>query len=98
MAEGNWNNSRNVVLSAPFSEYISDCNDLKSAGVFKGNSSSLIHTQNLPDTGYYAILVIVYTEGLDLAQMAYEINTAKIYCRAYHDGSTWTEWKRLDNV
>ena len=93
MAEG-YENNPNILLIA--NGYQSDFNNCKAIGCYKG--ATAIGTLNLPATGYWLIFVIAYSPLTDIAQFAIDINNGYAYCRVFHDNSTWSSWRRLDNI
>lgn len=82
------------LLNASSKSMESDFNNCKTAGTYKGSSNS---TSNTPGTGYWIVFVLQYSAS-DLVQIACEVNDARVCSRAFHDGTTWTSWKRLDNT
>ena len=78
----------------PTSLPVSDLNNCKAGGVYRANRT----TANTPTINYYIVLTLVYNENVDLVQMALDLNWATLFVRSFHDGTTWTAWKRCDNV
>ena len=93
MAEGYENNPNTLLIAT---EIVADFNNYKSTGCYKGATS--VGTLNLPTTGYWLLFVIAYSPLTDIAQLAIDINNGYAYCRVFHDNSTWSAWRRLDNV
>lgn len=93
-AYGTLNGNLATMLDAASKSVVSDFNTCKTAGTYKGSSNS---TSNTPGTGYWIVFVLRYSAN-DLIQLSFEVNDGRTVVRAFHDGQTWTEWKRLDNV
>lgn len=72
----------------------SDLNDCKAGGIYRTNRS----TTNTPTSNYYIVLTMVFNENSDLVQLAIDVNFATLFIRSFHDATTWTAWKRCDNV
>lgn len=71
-----------------------DLNDCKAGGIYRTNRN----TVNTPTSNYYVVLTLVFNENSDLSQLAIDVNFATLFVRSFHDGTTWTAWKRCDNV
>jgi len=87
-------NNISRLLSASGQSMQTDFNNCKTQGVYKGDSND---TLNTPGTGFWLILVLVWSAN-DVVQLAFETNDARACSRSFHDGTTWTAWKRLDNT
>lgn len=70
---------------------IADLNDAKVGGCYRTN----LNTQNRPFNGWFTVFVMQLTYTKDISQIAFEINTNRIFTRAFHDGTTWTAWQEL---
>ena len=68
----------------------SDLNNCKTFGLFCASPT----TSNIPTSGYYVVMNFLRS-STDLAQIAVDVNNAKTYVRAFHDGTTWTAWKTI---
>lgn len=84
----------NGLLSAIGKNVETDLNNCKIVGTYKASSNS---SSNTPGNGFWLVLVIAWSTN-DIAQIAVEINDVRMYVRSFHDGTTWTSWKRLDNT
>ncbi len=91
-AIGTLNSNLDGLLSSASKALVTDFNNCKTAGTYKGSSGGL--TSNLPTSGYFVMTVIQYSSN-DLAQIAVEINNGRMFKRAFHDGTTWTSWEEL---
>ena len=63
-------------------------------GIYRTNRN----TVNTPTSNYYVVLTLVFNENSDLSQLAIDVNFATLFVRSFHDGTTWTAWKRCDNI
>lgn len=72
----------------------SDLNTCIAGGIYRANRATL----NAPLHNYYVVITIVYNENVDVVQVAIDVLYATLFVRSFHDGTTWTAWKRCDNV
>lgn len=99
----NWSNDIHNAnlekIDEAFARYVSpqsgasDLNDCKEPGFYRSSPT----TSNNPVSGYFAIVVAPFVENRDVAQIAMEVNTNRMFVRTLHDTSAWTAWKELTN-
>lgn len=88
---------RNIDINKVFystGSIATDLNDCKAGGIYRTNRS----TTNTPTSNYYVVLTLVFNENSDLVQLAIDVNFATLFIRSFHDATTWSAWKRCDNV